>query len=42
MAQQVKEIVAKPEELSSIPGTLMLEGEDLHTLSSNFHLHLNT
>lgn len=42
MAQQVKVIVAKPEELSSIPGTLMLEGDDLHTLSSNLHLYPNT
>lgn len=40
MAQQVKAFTAKPEDLSSIPGTYMVEGEeDAWKLSSDVHTH---
>lgn len=39
MAQQVKEPVTKPDDLSSISGTHMIERTDSHTLSSDLHMH---
>lgn len=40
MALQVTVLAAKPDYLSLIPGTQIMEGDDYHKLSSDLHLYI--
>jgi hypothetical protein len=42
MAQQAEGFTTHPEDLSSIPGTHMLEGENAHKMSTDTHTHTHT
>lgn len=39
MAEQVKVLVIKPDDLSLIPGTHMVHGEKFQKLSSGIYIH---
>lgn len=42
MSQQVKALAAKADDTRSIPGTLIVEGEEVHKLSSDLHMSSHT